>query len=163
VQALIQLAHQIAEKLKGRGQTISIAESSSGGLISAALLAVPRASKYYIGGGVEYTRAAKERHIGVDDSDFAGTRNMTETHALNMARRAREALGTTWGVGECGAAGPDGNGYGDPPGHCCVAVTGPVELVVTIETRRSDRFANMEAFAGGALELLLTALARQAA
>ncbi len=163
MQALIPLAHQIAEKLKDRGQTISIAESSSGGLISAALLAVPRASKYFIGGGVEYTRAAKERHIGVDASDFEEARNMTETHAVIMARRAREALGTTWGVGECGAAGPDGNGYGDPPGHSCVAVSGPVQLVVTVATRRIDRATNMEAFAGAALELLLAALTRQPA
>jgi len=87
MRALIELAHQIAERLSANGQTITIAESSSGGLISAALLSVPRASRYFIGGGVEYTRAAKERHIGIDDGDFAQGRNMTEIHALIMARR----------------------------------------------------------------------------
>jgi nicotinamide-nucleotide amidase len=162
MRALIELAHQIAERLSANGQTITIAESSSGGLISAALLSVPRASRYFIGGGVEYTRAAKERHIGIDDGDFAQGRNMTEIHALIMARRALKSLGTTWGVGECGAAGPDPNGYGDPVGHGCVAVAGPVELVMTVQTRRSDRVANMEAFAGAALELLLTALKSKA-
>jgi PncC family amidohydrolase len=162
MRALIELANQIAEQLKANGQTIAIAESSSGGLISAALLSVPRASRYFIGGGVEYTRAAKERHIAINDDDFARGRNMTEVHALIMAQRARESLGTTWGVGECGASGPDPNGYGDPVGHGCVAVAGPVELVLTVETRRSSRVANMEAFAGAALELLLTALTGKA-
>lgn len=158
MQALIGTAHKIAERLKANAQTVTVAESSSGGLISAALLAVPRASKYFIGGAVTYTRAAKERHLGVDDSDFAQSRTQTEIHALILARRARVALGTTWGVSETGAAGPDGNSYGDGPGHTCVAVAGPVERVLTVETRRSDRVANMEAFAGAALELLLDAL-----
>jgi nicotinamide mononucleotide (NMN) deamidase PncC len=66
----------------------------------------------------------------------------------------RELLGTTWGLAETGASGPTGNRYGDSAGHACIAVAGPVERAVTIETRAADREANMWAFARAALYLL---------
>jgi PncC family amidohydrolase len=151
--ALIGLATGIADRLRPRGETVAVAESSTGGLIAAALLAVPGASAYFLGGAVAYTRAAKERLVGVTPDDIARARAATEEHALVLARRARGALGATWGIGETGAAGPTGNRYGDPPGHTCIAVAGPVERAATLATGRDDRAANMEAFARAALEL----------
>jgi nicotinamide-nucleotide amidase len=155
---LLTLAEALAERLKASGQTVAVAESSSGGLISAALLAVPGASAYFLGGGVIYTRKAQVGLMGIKREDMAGMRSSSEPYALLLARRVRENLGADWGVSETGAAGPTGNGYGDAAGHTCVAVAGPVEMAITLETASPDRAANMEAFAKAALELLSSAM-----
>ena len=148
------LAVEVGALLKEKEQTVAVAESSAGGLICASLLAVPGASAYFKGGGAVYTRGSKQGLMGVTDEALAEARASTETHALNLARAAKEKLGADWGIGETGAAGPTGNTYGDSPGHSCVAVAGPVEKVVTVETRHRGRGENMEAFARAALELL---------
>ena len=150
------LAERVGGRLRARGETIAVAESSAGGLIAAALLAVPGASAYFMGGGVIYTRAARSALLSVPESALAveNIRPSTEAYALLLARTARERLGTTWAVGETGAAGPTGNRYGDPPGHACVAVVGPAEHALTVETASADRLANMAAFAAAALQLL---------
>lgn len=153
------LAGEIGERLKAQGQTVAVAESSSGGLVSAALLAVPGASKYFLGGAVVYTPKARVLFMDIPKEALIGMRSASEPYALLLARTARERFGATWGLSETGAAGPTGNPYGDAAGHTCVAVSGPVEAVVTIETGESDRSANMHAFAVAALELLKRALA----
>jgi PncC family amidohydrolase len=143
--------------LKERGETIAIAESSAGGLISAALLSVPGASAYFIGGGVIYTRDARRGLLDVPE-DVLTMRASTEEYALIMARLMRERLGTTWALCETGASGPTGNRYGDAAGHACFAVAGPAEKAATLETGSPDREANMWRFAQGALALLETVL-----
>jgi PncC family amidohydrolase len=144
----------IAERLQAAGQTIAVAESSTGGLLSAVLLAVPGASAYFRGGGVIYTAQARSGLLGLGPEQLAGIRSASEPYALLLARTARDRLGATWGLGETGAAGPSGNRYGDAPGHSCIAVTGPVERVLTLETGAANREANMWAFAEAALGLL---------
>ena len=148
--------------LKARRETIAVAESSSGGLISAALLAMPGASAYFIGGGVFYTRqsvlALKDTSLGM----FTGKQGATEAWAFLLARALRERCGADWGLGESGAAGPTGNRYGDPPGHACIAVTGRVERAITMETGSADRAANMREFAAAALKLMADSLAASA-
>ncbi|HEY8616807.1 CinA family protein [Phenylobacterium sp.] len=156
---LERLAAEVGEALKTRGETVSVAESSSGGLISAALLAVPGASKYFLGGAVVYTPKARVLLMDIPREALAGMRSASEPYALLLARTARERFGATWGLSETGAAGPTGNGYGDAPGHTCVAISGPIEHVLTIETASSDRSANMRAFAAAGLELLKRGLA----
>jgi len=148
------LANRIAARLIERRETIAIAESSTGGLISAALLAVPGASAYFLGGAVAYTAAARGTLLGIDAADMAGIRPSTEPYAALLAGRVRERLGTTWGLGETGATGPTSNRYGDAAGHSCIAVAGPAARAVTLETGSTDRAANMDAFALRALELL---------
>jgi nicotinamide-nucleotide amidase len=155
---LSPLADALAERLKARKETVAVAESSSGGLISAALLAVPGASAYFLGGAVVYTGKARMSLMGLTREDVADVRSSSEPYALILARRARENFGATWGLSETGAAGPTGNPYGDAAGHTCVAVSGPVEMAVTLETASADRAANMEAFAKRALELLSSAM-----
>src|SRR5439155_3062539 len=154
VQDLRSLAASVGALLAERGQTVAVAESSSGGLIAAALLAVPGASAYFKGGGVVYTGASKQILIGMSDGAMAEARASTEAHALHLARAARERLGADWGIGETGAAGPEGNRYGDPPGHCCLGIAGPICRTVTVETGLADRLENMAAFTVAALELL---------
>jgi nicotinamide-nucleotide amidase len=157
---LLPLAETIAARLKARHETIAVAESSTGGLIAAALLAVPGASAYFLGGAVAYTRQAKGLLLALDDTALSQYRPATEPHALLLARRAREQFGATWGLGESGATGPTGNRYGDPAGHVCLAIAGPAERTLTLETGSSDRVANMHAFAAAALELFAGALTR---
>ena len=152
---LTDVAEQIAAKLIARKQTIAVAESSAGGLISAALLAVPGASAYFMGGAVVYTRPAGEAFLTATPSKRSGIRSSSEPWALLAAELVRGQLNTTWGLAETGAAGPTGNSYGDPAGHTCVAVVGPKGKVArTLRTGSSDRVANMQAFAAEALKLL---------
>jgi PncC family amidohydrolase len=156
--ALAPIAEALADTLKQRSQSVAVAESSAGGLISAALLAVPGASAYFLGGSVVYTGKARMALLGLRREDVAGVRSASEPYALILARTIRENLGATWGLSETGAAGPTGNGYGDAAGHTCVAVSGPSEMALTLETGSSDRSANMERFAEAALQLLRSAL-----
>src|SRR5277367_2426454 len=149
---LSPLAEVLAAALKARGQTVGVAESSAGGLISAALLAVPGASAYFLGGAVVYTGKARMALMGLRREDVAGMRSSSEPYALLLARTVRENLGADWGLSETGAAGPTGNGYGDAAGHTCLAISGPSEMAFTLETGSSDRADNMEAFAKAALE-----------
>jgi PncC family amidohydrolase len=148
------LAERIAARLTERRETIAIAESSTGGLISAALLAVPGASGYFLGGAVIYTATARSALLAVGVAEMEGMRPSTEPYAVLLARRVRERHGAIWGLAETGASGPTGNRYGDPAGHSCLAVAGPVERAFTVETGMNDRRANMDAFAARALELL---------
>jgi PncC family amidohydrolase len=157
-QDLAPLAEALSETLKARGQTIAVAESSSGGLVSAALLAVPGASAYFLGGAVVYTAKARMSLLGITREQVAGMRSASEPYAMLLARTVRENFGADWGVAETGAAGPTGNPYGDAAGHSCLAVSGPVEMAITLETGSVDRAANMQAFARRALELVATAL-----
>jgi nicotinamide-nucleotide amidase len=151
---LVLLAETIAARLKARGETMAVAESSTGGLISAALLAVPGASAYFLGGAVAYTRQAKQHLLAIDDAALGQFRPATEPHALLLARQVRAQFGATWGLGETGATGPSGNRYGDPAGHTCLAIVGPLERAITLETGSSDRLANMRKFTAAAIELL---------
>mgnify|MGYP000620867229 CR=1 FL=1 len=155
---LSRLAQALSEPLKARKETVAVAESSSGGLISAALLSIGGASAYYMGGGVIYTPKARFALMDIPREATVGMRSASEPYALLLARTVREKFGATWGVSETGAAGPTGNGYGDAAGHTCIAISGPVEFALTIETGSGDRLANMEAFAAAALDALLRAV-----
>ena len=154
MQALLPIVEKIAARLIERRETIAIAESSTGGLIAAALLAMPGASAYFVGGAVVYTRTVRAALLGIQDADMQGLRPATEPYSLLVARRVRERLGATWGLGETGATGPSGNRYGDPAGHTCLTITGPIDRAVTLQTGSADRLANMDAFTRRALELL---------
>jgi nicotinamide-nucleotide amidase len=155
MKTLLPLAETVAKRLIARHETIAIAESSTGGLIATALLSVPGASAYFLGGAVVYTKSARAALLGIGDADMEGLRAATETYALLIARRVRDRHGAIWGLGETGATGPTGNRYGDPAGHTCIAVAGPVERATTLRTGSADRHANMEGFAKRALELLV--------
>ncbi len=160
---LNELAAEAGRVLRERGDTIAVSESACGGLINAALVAVPGASAYYLGGAVIYTGASREGLLSIGEGAMTGKRASTEEYALMTARAIRAKLGATWAIGETGASGPTGNRYGDAAGHACIAVVGPSQdasaaVAVTIETGDSDRNANMSAFAQRALALLIERL-----
>jgi len=150
---LTPMANAVGALLKEQKCTVAVAESAAGGLISAALLAIPGASAYYLGGGVIYTREARRTLMGVPEH-VVTMRGATEEYVLLMARMIRQRLGATFGLCESGASGPTGNRYGDAAGHACIAVAGPIEQAITLETRSLDREVNMWQFATAALELL---------
>jgi nicotinamide-nucleotide amidase len=158
MQDLLPLAEKIATLLKNRRETVAVAESSTGGLISAALLSVPGASAYFIGGAVVYTLKARRAMLDVPDSAFVGIKSVTEEGAMILARAARTRLAVTWSIAEIGASGPTGNRYGDPAGHSCIAVAGPLERSITVETGIADRLTNMRTFAEAALNLLIQSM-----
>ena len=160
MESLTVLGSAVGSLLKERKQTLAVAESSAGGLINAALVAVPGASAYYLGGAIVYTLASRAALLGVSAQDMMNIRSASEPFAKLLAQRVRDNLGATWGLSETGASGPTGNRYGDAPGHACIAVSGPVEAVITVETGSTDREANMWAFAHGAVELLEACLRR---
>lgn len=156
--SLNSLGATVGELLKARKETIAVSESSAGGLINAALVAVPGASAYYLGGTVVYTAKGRIALLGLGKEAVAGMRSASEPYARLLAQTVRANLATTWGLSETGASGPSGNRYGDAPGHACIAVSGPVEAVATVETGSAEREANMWTFARRALELLETCL-----
>jgi PncC family amidohydrolase len=147
-----------AALLKAKGWTVAVAESSAGGLISAALLAVPGASVFYLGGGVIYTRTVRRGLLGITDDAVKAAGGSTAAYAGLLAETIRAKLGATWAIGETGAAGPTGTRYGHPPGYCCIAVGGPVQRAITIESGVSDRETNMWRFTEAALDLFHQAL-----
>jgi len=156
-EALTDLGQQVGQLLIDRHQTIAIAESSAGGLISAALLSVPGASAYFVGGSVVYTRTSRTALLQIPESALEGVRASTEAYALLLARAVQDRLGTDWAIGETGATGPTGNRYGDAAGHACFGVCGPSEAARsrTLETGHADRQGNMVLFAKAALHLFL--------
>jgi nicotinamide-nucleotide amidase len=154
MEGLLAAAGRLGERLRARGETVAVAESSAGGLIAAALLAQPGASAFFLGGAVVYTRQAREGLLGIAAAEMEGIRPATEPYALLLARRLRARLGADWGLAETGASGPSGNRYGDAPGHACFAVSGDREVARTIATGSGERVANMRVFAASALALL---------
>jgi len=152
------IAREVARLLISRGETLAVAESSAGGLVSAVLLAIPGASAYFLGGAVVYTRLSRRILLGIPDAALADIRPASEAYAQLLARTARDRFGAGWAVAETGATGPTGNRYGDAAGHACLAVAGPRERSLTLEPGHGDRQANMQAFAGAAFDLLLSCL-----
>ena len=158
MQELLPVGQKIGARLKARKETIAVAESSTGGLISAALLAVPGASAYFVGGAALYTRKSVLAFKDTRDDMFTGMRGATEEWAMMLARLMRDRCSTVWAIGESGAAGPTGNRYGDPAGLSWIALCGPVERTIKIQTGSNDRVANMRAFSAAALKLFAEVL-----
>ena len=153
MEPLEPMAAAVAELLREREETVAVVETTAGGLVSAALLAVPGASAFYRGGAVTYTGIARDVLLEIDLAAHPGVRSSSEPYARLIAAAIRERLGATWGIGETGAAGPTGNPYGDAAGHTCIALAGPIEHSETLETGLSDREENMWLFAKKTLEV----------
>ena len=158
VTSLFAIGLKVGDRLAERGETVAVAEGSCGGLVSAALLARPGASSYFLGGGVIYTRAAVDGLIAGAIDAPPKLRGASEPFAAYLAGSIAARLGATWGIGEGGATGPDGNPYGDPPGHVWVAIHGPSSATRHVLTGDDDRVRNMVTFAATALGLLDEAL-----
>jgi len=159
IEELAPVAARIAEALKARGEKIAVADGATGGLLSAALLTVPGALAFYVGGGVVYSRRARDVLFALEPGAYAGLRSATEDYALLQARAIRDNFGAEWGLAETGSAGASVHPMGVASGISVAAVVGPgVELVRRTVTGSDVRIANMGAFARAALGLLDEAL-----
>jgi PncC family amidohydrolase len=160
MERLYPLADRIGARLVARKESIAVTESSTAGLLSAALLSVPGASAYFVGGVVTYTHTSREALLGITDADMKrlGLRSSSEPYAAYAAGCVREKHKSTWGLAETGAAGPTGNRYGDPAGHTSIAIVGPRNKTLSIKTGKADRRENMMLFAEAALKALLAEL-----
>src|ERR1700709_904127 len=139
MQDLVPIAEQIAARLIERRQTIAVAESSTGGLISAGLLAVPGPPAYFLGSAVVYTRDARRILMDIPDAAMKGLRSASEPYAKLLASQIRTSFSPDWGLSETGAPGPAGNRNGDAAGQTCRGLAGPEPLAMTLETGSADR------------------------
>lgn len=158
---LSELSQPVADLLREHEQTVTVAESSTGGLISAALLAIPGASNYFVAGSVVYTMRSRKRLLGISREDIDGLEPLSEPMAARFAAHAREQMATTWGICELGATGPSGTRYGHPPGMSVIGIDGPVQRTMLVETGSNNREENMWAFAAKAFELFAAVLREQ--
>ena len=152
------LAQEIAALLMERGETVCVAEATTGGLTSAALLWVAGASKYYAGGGVVYTLNSRTVVAGVDPARYANYQGTTPAMIAELAESLRQRLGATWCIAESGLAGPTPGRSGAPPGKTTVGVAGPVSRTQVFETGIADREANMIEFTTLSLRFLRDAI-----
>ena len=151
---LTEIGEAVGDLLKERDETVSVCESSIAGLLSAALVAIPGASRYFLGGTVIYTLESRRQFLGITDEDMNGIRTATEEYALLCARAMHQKMGSTWTLAETGATGPASNPHKDPPGTACFAVIGPIERTLKIATGHNRREDNMWEFAEQALVFL---------
>ncbi len=158
-----RLALEIAMQLTTRGETVAVAEATTGGLISAALLSVAGASRYYAGGGVLYTLGSRSALAGVPSEQYANYRGTTPEMLASLAESMRLRLGATWCIAESGLAGPTGGRFGAPVGRTTIGVAGPIARTEVIETGLSDRAANMVDFTTRSLLFLSRAVLEAAA
>ena len=162
IETFLPLAARIAERLKARGERIAVADGATGGLLSASLLAIPGATKFYQGGGVVYSRRGRDVLFGLPDEEFTGMRSATAEYASLQARAIRDRFGAHWGIAESGSAGGSVHPLGIASGLSCAAVVGPgIDVARVTQTDSDDRLANMATFTRRALELLDEALAER--
>ena len=154
------LCADIASTLVTSGHSVSIAESSTGGLIAANLLSVAGASSYFRGGSVIYARESRHAFLDLDVIKLKGLKPLTEPMVAEFAHAARLKLDATWGIAELGAAGPAGTPYGHAPGTSVIGISGPVDASITVETFSENREENMALFTEAALTLFNTTLMR---
>lgn len=118
-------AEVVGRSLVSRGETLSLAESCTGGLIAAACTAIPGASQWLLEGVVSYSNAAKVRLLGVSESDLAAFGAVSEPVARAMAEGVRARSGSTWSIAVTGIAGPSGGSEQKPVGTVHIATQGP--------------------------------------
>ncbi len=140
------LANEIASLLTERAETVCVADGTTGGLVSAALLSVAGASRYFAGGGVLYTLNSRIQLAGADPKLFIDYRGTTAEMLAAVAEALRQRLDATWCIAESGLAGPTGGRSGAPPGRTTLAVAGPIQRTEVVDTGLADREANMVEF-----------------
>jgi len=113
--------------LRASGTTLTTAESCTGGLVAQRITAVPGSSDYFLGAAVTYSNELKTRMVGVPAEMIAANGAVSEPVARAMAEGVRRELGSDWGIGITGVAGPGGGSEEKPVGTVHVAVAGPRE------------------------------------
>lgn len=147
-------AIDVVDALRGTGQTVATAESLTGGLLCAALVDIPGASDVLRGGVVAYVPQTKSDVLGVDPALIERVGTVHPDVAAAMAEGAVRVLGSTWGVGTTGVAGPEPS-EGKPVGTVHVAVAGPGGVQTRDLSLHGDRELIREQTVDAALSLLI--------
>ena len=155
---LLNTAAVVGPALISRGDSITVSETSTGGLIGAMLLAVPGASAYFKGATVPYSFPSRRKWLDMNRDSVADLEPMSEAMAMRFAQIAQAQLNSTWGLAELGIAGPTGATYGVSAGTSVIAISGPNPLATTVITGHNRRQSNMWHFAEAAIALLARAL-----
>jgi nicotinamide-nucleotide amidase len=153
------LEDAVLDQLRARGETLAVAESMTGGLLAARLTAIPGASEAFLGGATVYTLAAKAALLGLDPGWLGRVGTVSEACAKALAEASRQRLGTTWGLGLCGNAGPCAEGV-EPVGTVFVALAGPAGTQARRLQIPGDRVDIQLRGAAQALDLLRRAIPR---
>ena len=149
---------KISRILTKRKETVSVTETSTGGLISAGLLSVPGASSYFVGGVIPYARSVRGDLLNITKDKVVGLSPMSEEMAMSFAQNTKQKMQTDWAIAELGIAGPRGSVYGFEPGSCVVGISGPRSSSTFIRTGKDRRHENMALFRNSALALFADAL-----
>ena len=150
---MMKLCSDVLTALKGK--TLSTAESCTGGMIGAALTAVPGASKVYKGGIISYWSEVKQDLLGVDSEDLRNLGPVSAQVAGSMADGARKVLQTDYALSVTGLAGPDGDGFGKPVGTVFVGLSTRSKTVARQFRFHGDREDIRTQAARAALEFIL--------
>ena len=152
---LVGLAERLQAMCLGRGLTIAVAESCTGGLVADAITDVPGSSAYFLGGVVSYSNSAKEAMLDVPSDVLAAHGAVSAQVGRAMAAGARARFGADLAAAVTGVAGPDGGTEAKPVGLTYVAMAGPSGADVRRFQWSGDRAANKMASAEAVLELLV--------
>ena len=170
---IAELVHRVIQALLKRKQTVSFAESCTGGQLSAWITERPGVSVIYKGLVVSYSNEAKVEILGVGLTSLQSQGAVSQVVAQEMAQGVRHRFHTDWGISITGIAGPTGGSAEKPVGTVCLGISGPSlakaageETTDTfLETRqylfKGDRNQIQEQSVRTALELLLEALTKQ--
>ena len=131
---------ELIRHLKKRGETLSLAESCTGGLLAAHLTDVSGASEVFMGSLVAYSNDVKHKHLGVSTETLNTHGAVSERCVLEMAQGAQTFFQTTWALSISGVAGPSGGTPRTPVGTVCFGLCGPKgTLVQTVHFNNQSR------------------------
>ena len=157
--ALVALAERLQGICLGRGLTVALAESCTGGLVASTITDVAGSSGYFLGGVVSYSNDAKMALLEVPQSALDAHGAVSAQVAKQMATGAQARFGAALTASVTGVAGPDGGSPEKPVGLTYVALADGSAVEVRRFTFAGDRAANREAAARAALEWLVEAAA----
>jgi PncC family amidohydrolase len=151
-----ELCIAIGDALVARGEKVAVSETTAGGLISARMLSVPGASRWFDGAVVPYSGAHRWEQLGVDREIAREHGAVSEPWVRATAEGLARAMSTAWAVAESGIAGPQGSRRSPKPvGSVAIAVVGPGGTVSEEVVLPGTRVEVMEAITNRCLRLLL--------
>ena len=147
---------KIAQALTDSGQTVSVAEADTCGLVGYLFSTVPGSSRWFPGGVIAYTGGLKQKVLGVSDELYETKGTVSPEMAKAMASGVRNLTGTDYAVSVTGIAGPTGGRSGLPIGTFYIGVAGPdgLEAAERIHADAGERDANKRQAAQAAIDLL---------
>jgi nicotinamide-nucleotide amidase len=133
------LASVVGDLLRKQQQTLSVAESCTGGGLGSMLTSIAGSSDYFLGGVIAYDNRIKKQLLGVNNEDLNQYGAVSSIVAEQMAKGVKNSLKTDWGIGITGIAGPGGGTVEKPVGLVYIGLASPNQSVISFECRFGDR------------------------